>query len=212
MTIPLEKYLDQKKRWPSSGRHVLACFDEETIVVYQAYSPGIGSFAVRHGRFGGGFSYDRMSWVKPNFLWMMYRSDWGRSSGQEVVLAIRLRRSFFDSLLERAVPSSFDGAAYATHEEWKEAVAQSDVRLQWDPDHAPNGDKEERRAIQIGLRKNALADYGSREIVEIIDMSELVASQRTNVAPERYEELVTPREFPYRPSELAATRIGLDDP
>lgn len=100
MTTPTERYLDQKKRWPSSGKHILASFDEETIVVYQAYSPTIGLFAVRNGCFGGEFSYTRVSWIKPNFLWMMYRSDWGRSSGQEVVLAVRLRRTFFDSLLE----------------------------------------------------------------------------------------------------------------
>ena len=43
-------------------------------------------------------NYNRMSWIKPNFLWMMYRSNWGRSQGQEVVLAVRLKRSFFDSL------------------------------------------------------------------------------------------------------------------
>lgn len=26
------------------------------------------------------------------------------------------------------------------------------VRLQWDPDHAPNYEKEQRRAIQLGLK------------------------------------------------------------
>ena len=30
------------------------------------------------------------------------RSDWGRSQGQEVVLAIRLRRAFLDALLQNA--------------------------------------------------------------------------------------------------------------
>jgi hypothetical protein len=75
--IPSQRYLDQQQRWPSSGRHILACFDEESIVVYQAYSPAIGRFAARHGYFGGEFSYSRMSWIKPNFLWMMYRSNWG---------------------------------------------------------------------------------------------------------------------------------------
>ena len=36
MTIPTEPYLEQQSRWPSSGRHILAHFDEKTIVVYQA--------------------------------------------------------------------------------------------------------------------------------------------------------------------------------
>jgi hypothetical protein len=105
--IPTASYAEQSETWPSSGRHILAHFDDETIIVYQAYSPAIGRFAIEHGYFGGEFSYRRMSWIKTNFLWMMYRSDWGRSAGQEVVLAVRLRRSFFDSLLKRAVPSSY---------------------------------------------------------------------------------------------------------
>jgi uncharacterized protein DUF4291 len=210
MTVPTERYLDQKKRWPSSGKHILASFDEETIVVYQAYSPAIGLFAVRNGYFGGEFSYGRMSWIKPNFLWMMYRSNWGRSFGQEVVLAVRLRRTFFDSLLELAVPSSFKPTLFATKEAWKSAVAQSDVRLQWDPDHSPNGDKEERRAIQIGLRGATLEAYGKREIIEIVDMSEFIESQRANAARERIEELTTPLERPYRPNEAVAMRLGLE--
>jgi hypothetical protein len=209
MTIPTERYLDQKKRWPSSGRHILACFDAETILVYQAYSPSIGLFAARNGYFGSEFSYNRMSWIKPNFLWMMYRSNWGQSSGQEVVLAVRLRRTFFDSILEQAVPSSFDSTLFSTQEAWKTSVAQSDVRLQWDPDHLPNGDKEERRAIQIGLRGSTLEYYGKREIVEIVDMSEFVASQRVNAIGDRVDELITPLECPYLPNECIAARIGL---
>lgn len=209
MTIPLEKYLDQRERWPSSGRHILAGFDEETILVYQAYAPATGSFAVSHGRFGAGFSYNRMSWIKPNFLWMMYRSDWARSSGQETVLGIRLRRSFFDSLLEKAVPSSFDSNSFVTREEWKSAVARSEVRLQWDPDHSPDGAKEERKAIQLGLRGATLEAYGKREIVEIIDMTEFVQSQRINSVRERFGELIMPRERVYRPGEKAAARVGL---
>ena len=64
-----------------------------------------------------------MSWIKPNFLWMMYRSGWGTKSNQEVTLAVRLRRSFFDSILAAAVPSSWDRSRFATEEEWSHAVA-----------------------------------------------------------------------------------------
>src|SRR5207253_9621790 len=106
--LPTAPYRDQQRLWPASGRHILAHFDDETIIVYQAYSPAIADFAVRHGRFGGEFLFTRMSWIKPNFLWMMYRSGWGTKEGQERTLGIRLRRTFFDSLLAQAVPSSFD--------------------------------------------------------------------------------------------------------
>src|SRR5580698_4068951 len=113
-----ESYSDQVKIWPTEGRQILAQFDESSIVVYQAYAHSIGRFAAEHGRFGGDFSYSRMSWVKPNFLWMMYRSGWGVKEGQEVTLALRLRRAFFDSLLAQAVPSSWDREQFTTEEEW----------------------------------------------------------------------------------------------
>jgi len=210
MTIPTERYLDQREKWPSFGKHILACFDDETILVYQAYSPKIGLFAARNGYFGGDFSYNRMSWIKPNFLWMMYRSNWGQSSGQEVVLAVRLRRTFFDSILEKAVPSSFTRKLFTSQDEWKSAVSQSEVRLQWDPDHLPNGSKDERRAIQLGLRGATLEAYGKDEIVEIVDMSEFVLAQRNHLISERIEELITPLERPYFPSERIASHIGIE--
>src|SRR5262250_1874468 len=107
MELSTEPYLTQKERWPRSGRHILAQYDAESVVVYQAYRPEIGPFAARHGSCGAGFSLDRMSWVKPNFLWMMYRSGWGTKGGQEVTLAVRLRRDAFDEILRRAVHSTF---------------------------------------------------------------------------------------------------------
>jgi hypothetical protein len=68
MPLITEPYPAQKARWPTSGRHILAQFDAESVVVYQAYRPEIGHFAARHGYFGSGFSLSRMSWVKPSFL------------------------------------------------------------------------------------------------------------------------------------------------
>ena len=69
-------YTEQVTRLPKNGRHIIAQFDDEGIVVYQAYRPAIGEFAAKHGYFGGEFSLNRMSWIKPNLLWMMYRWGW----------------------------------------------------------------------------------------------------------------------------------------
>src|SRR5437764_10701233 len=131
MKLKTEPYLYQRQCWPASGRHILAQFDAEAVVVYQAYRPETGHFAAQHGYFGGAFSLDRMSWIKPNFLWMMFRSGWGTKEGQEVTLAVWLKRSAFDVILKEAVHSSFLPEVYASHEEWKRAVARSCVRLQW---------------------------------------------------------------------------------
>src|SRR5215471_18514732 len=106
-SLVLEPFRTQNARWPAAGRHVLAQYDGDSVVVYQAYRPAIGRFAAEHGYFGGPFSLDRMSWIKPNFLWMMYRCGWGTKEGQEVVLAVWLRRAAFDAILKEAVHSTF---------------------------------------------------------------------------------------------------------
>jgi hypothetical protein len=171
-----QPYLEQVQRWPQAGRHILAQFDDRSIVVYQAYRQSVGQWAVAHQRFGGpDFSFGRMSWVKPNFSWMMCRSGWGTSTGQEVVLAVHLRREALDAILRAAVPSSFEpGSNFATRDGWQHAAAQSSVRLQWDPDHDPSGAKLERRAIQLGLRGPTLERYANEWIVEIEDLAEFV--------------------------------------
>lgn len=205
-----EPYPEQVKVWPKAGRHILAQHDERTVIVYQAYRPSIGRYAVEHGRFGGDFSYSRMSWIKTNFLWMMYRSGWGTKQDQEVTLGLRIGRAFFESLLAQAVPSSWDREQYATREEWSRAVSHSSVRLQWDPDHHPSGAKLERRAIQLGLQGPVLEAFGQRELVEVIDLSEVVAEQRARLLSGGVAALVTPRERVYRPADpVIAERLGL---
>lgn len=201
MKLETEPYQIQNSIWPEAGRVILANYDRDTIVVYQAYRPAIGHFAARHGYFGGEFKLSRMSWIKPNFLWMMYRCGWASKQGQEVVLAIRIQRAAFDSILSQAVYSSYKPDLYASREAWKDAVATSNVRLQWDPDHSPDGEKLQRRAVQLGLRGEVLRKYSRDWIVEITDVSGFVREQRVNSIPSRYEHLLMPRERVYPVSD-----------
>ncbi len=211
MELPTELYLDQVARWPREGRHILAHYDAETIVVYQAYRPSIGRFAIEHGRFGGEFSYSRMSWIKTNFLWMMYRSAWGTKEGQEITLGLRLCRPFFDHILDRAVASSLGQSCFSRHDDWKAALKSSEVRLQWDPDHDPHGRAVSRRAIQLGLRGSVLEAFGNRELLEVIDMTEFVKTQREQLSRFGTAPLSTPVETVYVPNVEAITqRLKLD--
>lgn len=206
-----ERYLDQLPLWPERGQHILAHFDEDSVIVYQAYRPSIADYAVKHQRFGGDFSYSRMSWIKPNFLWMMYRSGWAAKEGQEHVLAIRLQRPFFDSLLRDVVASTFGASHFSNHAEWKAAVAASDVRLQWDPDHDPTGRSVERRAVQLGLRGETLRTYGEKAVVDIEDITSFVISQRDHAEGD-FMRLVIPEERVYVPSDpVAAKTVGIED-
>jgi len=197
MKLEYENYEMQAARWPQSGRHVLAQYDNETIVVYQAYRPSIADYAVQNQAFGGDFSFNRMSWIKPNFLWMMYRSGWASKPGQEHVLAVHMLRDGFDEICRRAVKSSFDQQCFETEAEWKAAVGASDVRLQWDPDHLPNGHPTERRAVQLGLRGDALRSFSDDWVFAIEDVTEFVHQQHAVLQRERAEALVTPTEQVY---------------
>lgn len=204
MRLPTEHYLAQCQRWPGDGEHILAYHDDSSVVVYQAYRPSTGQYAITHGRLGGpDFSFNRMSWIKPNFLWMMFRSGWGTKPGQEITLGLRIRRPFFDSLLNLAVASSFDPTRHASEQDWKAAIDASEVRQQWDPDHAPDGSKLPRRAIQLGLRGDALRALAGTELLEVIDMTPFVDEQRAH-ANDDWAELRTPVELVYAPSSQSA--------
>ena len=209
MNLVTEPYLTQTARWPKSGRHILAQFDDDSVIVYQAYRPAIGHFAAQHGYFGGPFSLNRMSWIKPNFLWMMYRCGWATKEGQEVVLAVRLKRPAFDEILRRAVHSGFVPEVYENEAVWKAAVGRSEVRLQFDPDHNPSRAPVERRTIQLGLRSEILAKYARESLLGIEDVSDFVREQGEN-ARSPFERLITPGEevYPVNDQEVAA-RLGV---
>ena len=210
MKLNITPYLEQKENWVKEGRVILAQFDSESIIVYQAYRPSIGNFAAKNGYFGGDFKTSRMTWIKPNFLWMMYRSGWGTKQGQEVVLAIRLKRSAFDFILAQAVHSTYSRELYESKQEWQKAVARSNVRLQWDPDHSPRGGKLQRRAIQLGLRGDIVTKYAQEWILDIEDISDFVAQQRENAIADDYSALSTPTEgiYPVENAEIIAN-LGL---
>ena len=182
MPLELADYLTLRETWPKDGRVVLAQFDEDSIVVYQAFNAVTAAFAVEHQRLGGPrYSFDRMSWIKPNFMWMMYRCNWLEADAEQArVLAIRINRGFFDELLASAVASSFRASGMETEADWKRALKRSQVRLQWDPDHGPSGQKLSRRAVQLGLRGEMLRRFVVEETRSIEDISDLVVEQRAH--------------------------------
>jgi hypothetical protein len=55
-----------------------------------------------------------------------------------------------------------------------------------------------RRAIQLGLRGNALCRFGEREILSIEDITLFVAEQRQHL-PDHFEALAVPEERVYLP-------------
>lgn len=43
-----ESYTTQQAIWPATGKHILAQYDEHSIVIYQAFKPAIADYAVQH--------------------------------------------------------------------------------------------------------------------------------------------------------------------
>lgn len=194
--MKLKLYKNQLEIWPKDGYHIMAQYDDEKVIVYQAYRPAIGHFAAENQFFGGPFSLERMTWIKPNFLWMMYRSGWGTKEGQEVTLAIHLKKDAFLRYLKQTVWSSYNANQYESREAWQEAVKSSNIRLQWDPDHDPYGAKIERRAIQIGIRNEEIRKFAKEDILKIEDISEFVATQYEFVKNNELDKLMIPEEHP----------------
>lgn len=205
--IRTDNWLNQRAGWPDDGKHILANYNSDWVVVYQAYRPEIANWALEHQRFGGPWSFSRMSWIKPNFLWMMFRCGWASKPDQERVLAIKLRREAFDHILANAKNAEAP-VGYST-QEWREALRDSDIRLQWDPDHEPDGTKCERRAIQLGLRGQTLRQFSDEWLVGIEDITAWVHTQRELLNNGRKAELLVPTERVYTPPPHAAENIGL---
>ena len=212
MTITTERYSDSLKRLPKTGQHITAHQNDKMMVVYQAYNHKIADFAVQNQYLGGdAFSYNRMSWIKPNFLWMMYRCGWAQKENQERVLALWLPKTDFESILSQAVFSSFNPEYYERHEHWRSELNQKQVRLQWDPEHDPFGNKIERRAIQLGLKGSVLENFGRNHVQRIEDVTTFAKQQYEFLQTNPAEDLLVPIETVYRTgNETLNNSIGID--
>ncbi len=207
-TIAYSQYIESI---PKEGRCILGQQRDDQIIVYQAYNNAIADFALENQYFGGtSFSYSRMSWIKPNFLWMMYRCGWAEKENQERVLGIWINKSDFDFILNESVFSSYQENIYKTRVKWKQELVNKSVRLQWDPDHDIYGNKKERKAIQLGIKGNLLEKYGKEMISEIIDLTDYVKQQKEIIDSGEIDKLQVPKEWVYKPKNVEIIeQIGL---
>ena len=193
-----------------ADRAVRAVHTDSTITVYQAYSPHIADPALRAGRFVEPFARGRMTWVKPSFLWMMYRCGWATKTGQERVLAVEITREGFEWALGHAVLSSHDARSDADHDAWARRLRESPVRVQWDPERSLRLDRLPHRSLQLGLSGEAVDRYVDEWIVGLTDVTatahrirDLLAAGDDRAAA---TSLPPERRFPLPPE--VARRIG----
>ncbi|WP_066937727.1 DUF4291 domain-containing protein [Microtetraspora fusca] len=186
-------------------RQIRAAYDEETVTVYQAYDPAIAVPAVAAGRFVPPFKRERMTWIKPSFLWMMYRCGWAAKPGQTRVLAIEISRSGFEWALGHACLSHHDGA---DRDAWAERLRRSPVRIQWDPERDPHHHALPYRSIQIGLSGEAADRYVDEWIVGVADLTGRVRDIHAAVREGRDVTALLPVERPYPLPTPLAHAIG----
>ena len=169
--------------------------NEKDIIVYQAFNSEIADYAVKNQKFGGpNYSFKRMTWIKPNFLWMMYRSGWATKPNQERILAISISKQFFNKLLKEGELTSIKQSNYEHESIWRKFISNSEVRIQWDPHHRPDESKLERKAIQIGIKGNLQRQFGTKEINFIEDITSYVNEQRKYVVRQEHDYLKIPIE------------------
>jgi len=154
-------------------KEVFAKYDRQCIRVYQAYNPIIAKEAVALQTFGENFNRNCMTWIKPSFLWMMYRSNWGTKKNQECILALDIYLENFHQLLKKAVLTSPDATIYEGLQ-WEKAFKETTIYCQWDPDRNINGSPINRAAIQIGLKGTTLNEFLETGIYHIEEITPLV--------------------------------------
>jgi hypothetical protein len=152
-------------------REIRADYDHQTIVIYQAFPAAIAEPALAAQRFVPPFSFERMTWIKPSFLWLMHRSHWGRKRGQERVLAVRLTRAGWERALSLAVLTSFEPAVFRSPAEWRERFRAALVHVQWDPERSLRGSGLPHYSIQVGLSRHVIREYADEWVTEIVDCS-----------------------------------------
>ena len=155
------------------SHQIRAQYNAQTIRVYQAYSDEIAEPALRNGKFvTPPFKLERMTWIKPSFLWMMYRAGWGyKDSGQQRILAIDITHEGFAWALEHSCLSHAEGAM--SKEEWLQLKQSKPVRVQWDPERDLQLQALPYRAIQIGLSGEAVNLYVNTWTLSISDVTPL---------------------------------------
>jgi hypothetical protein len=152
---------------------IRAAYSESTITVYQAYSPQIGLPAVQEGRFPAAWKRDRMTWIKPSFLWMMYRCGWGTKEGQETVLAVEISRAGFEWALTNACLSGYVRGTHPDRATWQRQLKRAPARVQWDPERDLQLQPRPYRSLQLGLSGEASRRYADEWTIAIRDVTPL---------------------------------------
>ncbi len=190
-------------------REIRALFDRESIVIYQAFPSGIADAVLRRQRFVEPFSIGRMTWIKPSFLWLMHRSNWGQKSGQERILAVTISRAGWEQALALGVLTVFEGKVFRSKDDWNSQFQSAPVHIQRDPERTLRGAGLNHYSIQVGLGRQIIREYVESWTLKIEDLTPTVAKMRELLRSGRVDEAKRhlPPERIYPISEPLACRL-----
>lgn len=192
-------------------RQIRASFDRDSIVVYQAYDDRIADAILTAGRFVRPFSFQRMTWIKPSFLWLMARSNWGAKSGQQRTLAVRISRTGWESALGLGVLTAFHPGIHRDYSTWERSFDRARVHVQWDPERCLRGEHLQHDSIQVGLSRHIIRTFAEEWVVGIEDLTRTVAKIRAARDRGRHREAKRhlPRESVYPLSRALGDALGI---
>ncbi|KAM0254903.1 hypothetical protein ACHAQJ_006340 [Trichoderma viride] len=159
-------------------RQIRASYDSQYITVYQAYKASIADAAIQAQKLNASPDYNpgRMTWIKPSWCWMMYRSGYSyKDEGQSRILALKMKKEHFLGLLEQGVLSSHPPSHARVDKESTNKTAHerpTDVRVQWDPERNPKLEALHYRSIQIGIPGTLSTKWANEWIASIEDVTE----------------------------------------
>ncbi len=193
-------------------RQIRASYTRDTIVMYQAYNRAIAEAALEAQRFVEPFSFGRMTWIKPSYLWLMERSGWGKKRGQQHILAVHMTRAGFEEALGQSVLTSFEPQLHASPEDWELAFKDAKVHVQWDPERSWRGEKLPHRSIQVGISRHLIRTFVSSWIVRIEDLTSKTQKIRMLRQKGSHAEAtrLLPKERPFPLPEKLARRVGCE--
>ncbi|KAL9652276.1 hypothetical protein ABK040_011936 [Willaertia magna] len=235
-SLPKESFVNDASPYFKGITQQITCTihkheDKEYVVVYQAYKKAIADHAVKNQTFENCSEFDmkRMTWIKPNYLWMMYRSEFATAKNQERILALYIEKEFFvKEILSEGICSIYypelesyygDQAAWKKHiNNQRSRMDKTDeektaVRVQWDPYHTPAGGKFNgglTRAIQLGLKGSVVKKLMSN-LLAIEDITEYVKEQHEYFKENKDIIIPVERYWKMEVDEISK-RLGITEP
>ncbi|KAK0662040.1 hypothetical protein QBC41DRAFT_285439 [Cercophora samala] len=205
-------------------KQIRALHSPQTITLYQAYNPAIASAAVAAQSLSASplFKTTRMTWIKPSWAWMLYRSGYAlKDPNQSRILALTMSHEDFLWLLSQGVETS-----HRTPQQEKDGNGGrkkkklGGVRIQWDPERDVKLDKLGHRSIQIGIPGGEVCERWVGMVKRIEDVTDKareikrVIDERPDVTVQELNEMgLVPEERVFEvEDEEVRKRLGMDWP